>query len=486
MSDHNSNTSNASITYICDSNGDKTAAVVPIGRYNQLLEYERMVALFSKELKEASFSDQTDLTESREDAGAKSVGDESRQEAAAESRRGANAARKGETEAGGRKPAGSEKSKRDGKSGSKQAKHDNSPGVSAAGDEENAADPKNPRLQAKDAGEDSVSDRSAREKNTDTERKNKNGSSSGRVGEGANTAEDSKDDPIAEKASEPKDDGENAASRRRGLKAAQKGVTHDAENGSAVEAQDHEQETPISSKTTGSKSSGTKSKARTAGAGKQTGNQENDPETGSADSSPNGGSDLRTDDGSDMTSGKNRSPKTESAMESEQEPATTGSHGNAGNNGNANREKPEEMKRESTLAKQRRYASRTKVKTVRIEDADYISLRFFTRDYASGRYNYDAKGYVCEKNGKIYFVITKGSLANLSAANSLRDKVKGERQKLIDRKLVKEYNGYYRFTEDVYYNSSSMAASVVAGSNRSGYEAWKASDGVMLKVMGIV
>ncbi len=122
------------------------------------------------------------------------------------------------------------------------------------------------------------------------------------------------------------------------------------------------------------------------------------------------------------------------------------------------------------------------------EDQEYIvtkrgkyrKLYFSSRNSGVGSYN--ATGYVLPDHGKNYFVILHGTKINHQVANSLRDNVKKTRDRLINEKVLVSTDYNYQFTKDVAFNSSSIAASLVAGSNRSGPEAWK--DNMNVHVIG--
>lgn len=95
-----------------------------------------------------------------------------------------------------------------------------------------------------------------------------------------------------------------------------------------------------------------------------------------------------------------------------------------------------------------------------------------------------AYGYVMGWGRQAQFVVLKGSVASIQCADSLRDKVIATREKLIADGSIVVTPDYYEFTKDVNFNSSSLAASLIAGNNRSGAEAWHASNKMSLKEMG--
>ncbi len=95
-----------------------------------------------------------------------------------------------------------------------------------------------------------------------------------------------------------------------------------------------------------------------------------------------------------------------------------------------------------------------------------------------------AFGYTLGKGRQAGFVVLKGSVASIRCADSLREKVISTRTALIDKGSLAVRSDCYEFLEDVNFNSSSLAASLIAGNNRSGVEAWRASNERSLKELG--
>jgi hypothetical protein len=80
-----------------------------------------------------------------------------------------------------------------------------------------------------------------------------------------------------------------------------------------------------------------------------------------------------------------------------------------------------------------------------------------------------AKGYLVEGG----FLVESGSHATKETAGSLNDGYKQLRKELIGRNILKREGNKYLFTSDYTFKSSSAAASVVSGSQRSGPAFWK-------------
>ncbi len=111
----------------------------------------------------------------------------------------------------------------------------------------------------------------------------------------------------------------------------------------------------------------------------------------------------------------------------------------------------------------------------------------FTTSLTAGdtQKKYEASGYYPDSSSNA-FVVLKGSWATADCAKSFRDRIDGELKKLISEEKLQLQNGRYLFTADVEFNSPSIAASMVAGNNRSGTEAWRASNGMKLKHIAIL
>lgn len=95
-----------------------------------------------------------------------------------------------------------------------------------------------------------------------------------------------------------------------------------------------------------------------------------------------------------------------------------------------------------------------------------------------------AKGYPVGQRHKPGFMVTKGSTASLEQAESLRKAVIDLRNNLLVKGVLVRSDNCYLFTEDYLFNSPSLAASLVAGNNRSGLDAWSNDSGFTLKQSG--
>lgn len=95
-----------------------------------------------------------------------------------------------------------------------------------------------------------------------------------------------------------------------------------------------------------------------------------------------------------------------------------------------------------------------------------------------------AYGYALGKGRQAGFVVLKGSVASVRCADSLREKVISTRTQLIEEGAIVVHEDCYEFVKDVNFNSSSLAASLIAGNNRSGVEAWHASNEMTIKELG--
>ncbi|MCV5409928.1 DUF4357 domain-containing protein, partial [Escherichia coli] len=83
------------------------------------------------------------------------------------------------------------------------------------------------------------------------------------------------------------------------------------------------------------------------------------------------------------------------------------------------------------------------------------------------------------------FMVLAGSTANGEDAASLREAVIELRHELLEKGvIVPRSQGGFVFTADQLFNSPSLAASLVAGNNRSGLDAWQNSAGYTLKQSG--
>ena len=96
-----------------------------------------------------------------------------------------------------------------------------------------------------------------------------------------------------------------------------------------------------------------------------------------------------------------------------------------------------------------------------------------------------AHGYPVGKRQNPGFMVQAGSTANGEDAASLREAVIELRQELLAKGvLIPRTEGGFVFGADQLFNSPSLAASLVAGNNRSGLDAWQNSAGYTLKQSG--
>lgn len=79
------------------------------------------------------------------------------------------------------------------------------------------------------------------------------------------------------------------------------------------------------------------------------------------------------------------------------------------------------------------------------------------------------------------FLVILNSQATKQEAAQLGQTYKNLRQNLLSKGVLVETEGHYTFSEDCLLNSSSAAAAVVAGSNRSGPQSWRNARGESLK-----
>lgn len=96
----------------------------------------------------------------------------------------------------------------------------------------------------------------------------------------------------------------------------------------------------------------------------------------------------------------------------------------------------------------------------------------------------EAQGYPVGKRQSPGFMVLAGSTANGEDAASLREAVIELREELLAKGALERHDEGYRFTVDQLFNSPSLAASLVAGNNRSGLDAWHNSSGHTLKQSG--
>ncbi len=95
-----------------------------------------------------------------------------------------------------------------------------------------------------------------------------------------------------------------------------------------------------------------------------------------------------------------------------------------------------------------------------------------------------AKGYPVGALHKPGFKVLVGSSINLAGAHSLRAAVCQLRHELIKKKILLLDGNSCFFTKDYIFNSPSLAASLIAGNNRSGLDAWTNGQGFSLKQSG--
>ena len=96
----------------------------------------------------------------------------------------------------------------------------------------------------------------------------------------------------------------------------------------------------------------------------------------------------------------------------------------------------------------------------------------------------EALGYPVGQRHKPGFVVLSGSTVNGEQAESLREPVITLRQELLQKGVLVAEAAGYRFVQDQLFNSPSLAASLIAGNNRSGLDAWSNPEGFTLKQSG--
>lgn len=96
----------------------------------------------------------------------------------------------------------------------------------------------------------------------------------------------------------------------------------------------------------------------------------------------------------------------------------------------------------------------------------------------------EARGYPVGQRHKPGFVVLAGSTVNAEQADSLREAVIELREALLSKGVLESQAQGYRFVQDQIFNSPSLAASLIAGNNRSGLDAWSNQDGFTLKQSG--
>lgn len=96
----------------------------------------------------------------------------------------------------------------------------------------------------------------------------------------------------------------------------------------------------------------------------------------------------------------------------------------------------------------------------------------------------ESHGYPVGKRQNPGFMVLAGSTANGVDAASLREAVIELREELLAKGVLEPKEQGFLFTQDQLFNSPSLAASLVAGNNRSGLDAWHNSSGHTLKQSG--
>ncbi len=84
-----------------------------------------------------------------------------------------------------------------------------------------------------------------------------------------------------------------------------------------------------------------------------------------------------------------------------------------------------------------------------------------------------AQGFITSEG----FVVLKGARINPKIASSLTQKLKDQRNDLVEKGIIKDY----KTQEDILFNSSSSAAAFILGYSVSGPNTWKNREGKSLK-----
>lgn len=79
------------------------------------------------------------------------------------------------------------------------------------------------------------------------------------------------------------------------------------------------------------------------------------------------------------------------------------------------------------------------------------------------------------------FIITKGSQAKKTLANSCTITYITLRQKLLNTQILKDSGEFYEFVEDTIFSSASAASNMILGRNSNGYTEWMSEKGISLK-----
>lgn len=81
------------------------------------------------------------------------------------------------------------------------------------------------------------------------------------------------------------------------------------------------------------------------------------------------------------------------------------------------------------------------------------------------------------------FLLLAGSQIAEKSSESMPGKSKSIKNKMIEDGALEKHNDHYLLIKDKLISSSSYAASLVAGNNRSGPQSWKTNEGEMLKAL---
>lgn len=95
----------------------------------------------------------------------------------------------------------------------------------------------------------------------------------------------------------------------------------------------------------------------------------------------------------------------------------------------------------------------------------------------------ECKGKLAHAEGEYTedgLVVFSGSTSNISQTASLASWVVNIREELVEKKVLVEDSGVYRFTNDYIFSSPSAAAAVVLGRSANGWSEWKYKDGKTL------
>lgn len=100
--------------------------------------------------------------------------------------------------------------------------------------------------------------------------------------------------------------------------------------------------------------------------------------------------------------------------------------------------------------------------------------------------NVSAKGFPCGKRTSPRFVVVKGSQAALIDTVSLPQKVKDEKEKLLNNNIIViDYEkNCFIFEKDYEFSSPSSAASLICGNVRNGLDVFVNRNGFSLKQSG--